>query len=183
MVGEEAAEVSDGTDWPTSQYSVRALLSYASICTGRFERAVEEAGHMVCGDSNPHYVACGEAYRAEALARQGKPGATDAINLAISLESALGYAFFVASNDAGRGRILVWQVSRKTATRSWRQRPPSWSPSGSPPCASKTALFSPRSPSGGVTSSRGGSTSTHQAGGCQEQLNQQEPRSWGLRPA
>jgi hypothetical protein len=34
-----------------------------------------------------------------------------------------------------------------------------------------------------VTSSRGGSTSTHQAGGCQEQLNQQEPRSWGLRPA
>ncbi len=109
IVGEEAAEVSDSSDWPTSQYSVRTLLSYASICNGRFTRALEEAGRMVCAGSNPHYVACGEAYRAEVLARQGKPGAADAINLAVSLESALGYAFFVASNNAGRGRILIWQ--------------------------------------------------------------------------
>ena len=108
MVGEETLGASQG-DWPTGQHSARTLLSYASICTGRFARALEEAGHLVRAGSDPLHVAGGEAYRAEVLACQGKTGAADAINRAVSMVSAYGYAFFVASNDATRGRIWIWQ--------------------------------------------------------------------------
>ena len=51
----------------------------------------------------------GEAHRAEVLAHQGKAGAAEAINRAVSMASASGETFFVAIYGSWRGRILVSQ--------------------------------------------------------------------------
>ncbi len=107
-VGEEALRVSQSCDGPVGQRAARTVLWYTSICTGRFARALEEAGHLV-RDGSERSLANGEACRAEVLARQGKPGAAEAINRVVSMVSAYGDTVFAATNDAGRGRILIWQ--------------------------------------------------------------------------
>ena len=107
-VGEEQLQISEDYDWPTGQGHAREVISYASICTGRFARALGEDDHLLRGETGT-LNSSGEAHRAEVLAHQGKEEALDAINRAVSRESASGGAFLATIYDSWRGRILVSQ--------------------------------------------------------------------------
>jgi predicted ATPase/DNA-binding CsgD family transcriptional regulator len=107
VVGEEALRVAQDCDWPNGRRLAGNVLSYASMCTGRFARALEEAGHLVRAGSDLVNVASGEANRAEVLAHQGKEEAAEAISRAVSRASESGNSYFLANYDACRGRIWV----------------------------------------------------------------------------
>ena len=106
-VGQDSLRVSTACDWPIGENDARAGISCAAIFTGRFERALEEAGHLRRADQGPPSRSGGEALRAQVLARQGKAEAVEAIRRAVSMVSASGHTFFVAIHNRDLGHILI----------------------------------------------------------------------------
>jgi DNA-binding CsgD family transcriptional regulator len=107
-VGEEALRAASACDWPNGEHVARRVISWSSMCTGRFGRALEETGHIV--DSSraaPLNVAAAQAQRAEVLTYRGEPDAESLIDRAVSTVSASGDSFFVANFELARGRILI----------------------------------------------------------------------------
>ena len=123
------------------------------------------------------------ARRAEVLAYRGEAEAVALMTRAVSMVSASGDSFFVANYDLGRGRILISQGQEDDGYQVLEEAITKLESFGSLPCAWRTAPFSPRSPSGGVTCSRRGAISTHRAGGCREQSSRQARRCSGLKLA
>ncbi|HXW81591.1 MAG TPA: hypothetical protein VEJ84_18955, partial [Acidimicrobiales bacterium] len=107
-VGEEALQVADDCDWPTGRGNARVVIGTAAMSTGLLRRALEEAERLVRSGSDPVNMAAGEKLRAEVLALQGREGAIEALNRAVSLLSATG-GTWEALNDLSRGWIWVSQ--------------------------------------------------------------------------
>ncbi len=109
VVGEEALQASVACDWPNGKQLARTVISWSAMCTGRFARALEEAGYLARSDTAPLNTATGEVFRAEVLAKQGRAQAIDGVNRAVSMLSASGDTYFVATYELGKGRVLVSQ--------------------------------------------------------------------------
>jgi predicted ATPase/DNA-binding CsgD family transcriptional regulator len=109
-VGEEALRASNACDWPNGRQLARTVISWSAVCTGHFERALEETSYMVQSSKTaPLNIATAEARRADVLAYRGDADAVGLINRAVSMVSASGDSFFVADYDLSRGRILISQ--------------------------------------------------------------------------
>ena len=107
-VGEEALRASNACGWPNGRQLARTVISWSAVCTGHFERALEETSYMLQSSRTaPLNIATAEARRAEVLAYRGEADAVGLINRAVSMVSASGDSFFVADYDLSRGRILI----------------------------------------------------------------------------